>query len=77
MPIRSTPATSRSAGRRRGGRSVVDVLEVVEVHDEERDFRQPLGTRARAGAEHEPRVQQARQRIGDESSCVCSKTMEL
>ena len=46
---------------------VVDVLEVVEVHHEQRHLGlQPLGARqlARQVHEHEPRVRQAGQRIG-------------
>ena len=46
---------------------VVDVLEVVEVHDQQRDLRlQPLGARelARQVHEHEARVRQAGQRVG-------------
>ncbi len=47
---------------------VVDVLEAVEVHHEQRDFRlQTLGARefAREVHEHEARVRQARERVGE------------
>ena len=46
---------------------VVDVLEVVEVHDEQRDLGlEPVGAGelARQVHEHEPRVRQAGERIG-------------
>ena len=60
---------------------VVDLLEAVEVHHEQRHFGlQALGARqlAREVHEHEARVRQPGQRVGERvASCVCSKTIEL